>query len=238
MESWLNNSAAPAILRELAGLPLTHHALDALPAGKAVEHLRSVLVAISTLPPRDEHMSRLERWIDRAITERVDPQEQHLLRRYGVWHLLRRLRGRAAATGITHSQALGVRQHIKAAIAVLDWLAAHNLALPTAGQGDLEAWLVSEHAIQQVIQPGGDVLENLLVVHRALPSPEAGSSRANACTGTANRDRRRIVGNAPTRINRHTSDLSTPRIHAVSRIEKTPDEPVPGKAVLMTDVIL
>lgn len=149
VESWLNKSAAPAILRELAGLSLTHQALDALPAGKAVEHLRSMLVAIDTLPPRDEHMSRLQRWIDRAITQRVDPDEQHLLRRYGVWHLLRRLRGRTAKTDITHSQALGVRQHIKAAIAVLDWLAAHNLTLATAGQGDLEAWLISEHAIHR-----------------------------------------------------------------------------------------
>jgi hypothetical protein len=108
-----------------------------------------VLVAIDTLPPRDEHMSRLQRWIDRAIAQRVGPDEQHLLRRYGVWHLLRRLRGRATGIDITHSQALGVRQHIKAAIAVLDWLAAHNLTLATAGQRDLDAWLVNEHAIHR-----------------------------------------------------------------------------------------
>ncbi len=47
---------------ELAGKELTHRALDELPAGKTVEHLRSVLVAIGTMRERDEQMSRLERW--------------------------------------------------------------------------------------------------------------------------------------------------------------------------------
>jgi hypothetical protein len=42
---------------------LTHQILDQLPAGKPVEHLRSVLVAIGTLPPGDEQMARLERWL-------------------------------------------------------------------------------------------------------------------------------------------------------------------------------
>jgi hypothetical protein len=50
VEAWLNKSAAPVILRGLAGKELTHRALDELPAGKTVEHLRSVLAAIGTLP--------------------------------------------------------------------------------------------------------------------------------------------------------------------------------------------
>ncbi len=62
VEAWLNKSAAPAIVCELAGKELTHRALDELPAGKTVEHLRSVLVAIGTMRERDEQMSRLERW--------------------------------------------------------------------------------------------------------------------------------------------------------------------------------
>ncbi len=49
-------------MRRLAGKELTQRALDELPAGKTVEHLRSVLVAIGTLPERDEQMNRLERW--------------------------------------------------------------------------------------------------------------------------------------------------------------------------------
>lgn len=109
VESWLNRSTAPTILRDLrASDELTHDALDALPAHKPVEHLRSVLVAIGTLLRRDEQMARLERWISRVIAKRSDPDEQHLLRRYAVWHLLRRLRqrcGRPGPRGSTRSPA-------------------------------------------------------------------------------------------------------------------------------------
>jgi hypothetical protein len=145
--TWLDRSAAPQILRRLdAGQQLTHQVLDELPAGKPVEHLRSVLVAIGTLPPRDEHLVRLERWIARTISDRADPDEQQVLHRYAVWHLLRRLRNRTAATNATHNQAVVVQQHVKAAIALLDWLTEHDLALGTARQGDLDAWLTSEQA--------------------------------------------------------------------------------------------
>jgi len=59
MAAWLDRSTAPTILRNLAGKRLTHDTLDDLPAGKTVEHLRSVLVAIGTLPARDEQMTRV-----------------------------------------------------------------------------------------------------------------------------------------------------------------------------------
>lgn len=144
--AWLDKSAAPTILRELAGQPLTHESLDALPAGKPVEHLRSVLVAIDTLPTRDEQMSRIERWISQAIAERSDPDEQHLLRRYAIWHMLRRLRQRTAGSEVTHTQFTTVRQHVRAATVLLDWLAARDLTLTTCNQADLDRWLTDDHA--------------------------------------------------------------------------------------------
>jgi hypothetical protein len=142
--AWLDNSTAPEMLRGLeAGKALTHETLDELPAGKPLEHLRSVLVAIGTLPERDEHMARLERWIAATIAERSDPEEQQLLHRYAVWHVLRRLRRRLAATDATHAQAVNVQQHVRGAIVTFEWLTAHRLTLAIAGPGDLDAWLVS-----------------------------------------------------------------------------------------------
>ena len=90
------SSSAPAVLRDLkAGNGRSPTAtLDELPAGKTVEHLRSVLVATGTLPPRDEQMTRLERWIAQAIAGRPDPGQQQLLHRYAIWHVVRRLRAR------------------------------------------------------------------------------------------------------------------------------------------------
>ena len=142
---WLNKNKASAVLRELGAgeRALTHAALDELPVSKPIEHLRAILVATSTLPPRDEHLARLERWI--AITI-AGHREQPVLHRYAIWHLLRRLRSRNNSRHATHGQAVVVQQHVRAAIALLGWLSARQLTLGTARQGDLEQWLTSDQA--------------------------------------------------------------------------------------------
>ncbi len=150
--AWLGRSAAPTILRELAARqrPLTHDALDELPAGKPVEHLRSVLVNIGTLPHRDEHMIRLQRWTTSVIAERADHDQRKLLHRYAVWHVIRRLRGRLGDTDTTHDQAVAARRNIRAAIVLLDWLTTRDLTLASASQGDLETWLASPDTTHRV----------------------------------------------------------------------------------------
>jgi hypothetical protein len=142
---WLNKDTASAILGELAAgqRTLTHAALDELPDSKPLRHLRSVLVATGALPVRDEHLIRLEQWITHTI---ADHREQQLLHRYGVWHVLRRLRHRNNGRLATHGQTTSAQQHLRAAITLLDWLSAHGLELATAGQGDLDSWLSSDHA--------------------------------------------------------------------------------------------
>jgi hypothetical protein len=145
---WLDRPTGPAMLRELAigARPLSHAALDRLPDSKPREHLRAMLVATDALPARDEQLARLECWITRTIGDRDDPAQQQLLHRYAVWHLLRRLRHRNGGADTTHSQLATIRQQLRAAIVLLDWLTAHDLTLQTAGQGDLEAWLAGEQA--------------------------------------------------------------------------------------------
>ena len=145
---WLNKTAIASILREFGTgqRALSHAALDELPSSKPVEHLRAILVATTTLPPRDEHLARLERWIERTLTERGDPGQQHLLHRYAVWHLLRRLRQRNNDTPATHAQVVTVKRHVKAAIALLDGLASCGRALAGARQADLDNWLTSDQA--------------------------------------------------------------------------------------------
>jgi hypothetical protein len=141
--AWLNKTATASVLTEFGTgqRALSHAAIDDLPASKPVEHLRAILVATGTLPPRDEHLARLERWIARTVAGRGDPEQRHLLHRYAVWHLLRRLRQRNNTTHATHAQVVTVQRHVRAAIALLDGLATGGRALADARQGDLDAWL-------------------------------------------------------------------------------------------------
>jgi hypothetical protein len=140
---WLDRGGGPTILRELAAgdRTLSHETLDELPTGKPVEHLRSVLVAIGTLPHRDEQMLRLQRWAAELVAARPDSEERHLLHRYAVWHVIRRLRARIGGGVTTYGQARSAKRSIKSAAALLDWFADQNLTLATAGQGDLDRWL-------------------------------------------------------------------------------------------------
>ncbi len=144
---WLRDSGSTPTLRELATgrLPLTHAALDELGDSKVLAHLRAVLVATGALPARDEQLARLEHWITAGIAARPDPDERHLLHRYGTWYLVRRLRARSRGATSYH-QAVAVRQRMRFATAFLDALADRGLTLPTATQPDLEAWLSSDTA--------------------------------------------------------------------------------------------
>jgi hypothetical protein len=69
-----------------------------------------------------------------------------MLHHYAVWHLLRRLRRRTGGTDTTHDQLVGVRQHVKAAIAFLDWLTDRDLTLADCRQNDLDAWIAGGQA--------------------------------------------------------------------------------------------
>lgn len=145
--NWLKRPAVCSALAELATgqRPLSHATLDNLPPGKPVEHLRSVLVATQALPARDEQLARIERWVTRTVAERTDTKDKELLHRYAVWHLLRRLRQRNRGTDTTYGQLDVVRQRLRAAIGLLDWLHARDLTLATCRQADLDLWLSSDH---------------------------------------------------------------------------------------------
>ena len=149
--AWLSSGTSQAMLTELAaGLrPLTHAALDKMPASKPLAHLRSVLVATGALPARDEYLVQLERWITQTVASKADPQEKEILHRYAVWHVLRRLRQRIRGTHATCGQADVARRNTAAAAAFLDWLTARGLTLASSPQGDLDEWTAAASASER-----------------------------------------------------------------------------------------
>ncbi|WP_344597620.1 site-specific integrase [Streptomyces violaceusniger] len=141
--AWLSRSKAQDLLERIARdeRPVTHDVLDELPPGKVLAHLRSVLVATGALPPRDERLIALEKWITTTVQPRTDPTERRILHGYAVWHHLRRLRRRLGEEHTTRLQDLNVRCHVTAADNLLTWLAREGLTLGTCTQPDLERWM-------------------------------------------------------------------------------------------------
>lgn len=147
---WLANEPVATVLADIAcgARELTHAEFDRLGSGGALAHLRSVLVATGALPARDEQMARLQRFVDDALTGRADVEQRQILHRYALWHLLRRLRRRNGDRDTTREQYSVVTQQVRDAGALLDWLAAQQLTLATAGQGDLDRWRSHAHCDQ------------------------------------------------------------------------------------------
>jgi hypothetical protein len=140
---WLARPPVAGLLSGIAagGRDLSHGELDRLEQTPVLAHLRSVLVATRTLPPRDEQMARLERFAGDVIDGRPDPEQRQILRRYATWHLLRRLRSRNNGRPVTCEQHNVVQQQVRGAVALLDWLDARDLTLGACGQADLDEWL-------------------------------------------------------------------------------------------------
>jgi hypothetical protein len=140
---WLAKPSVAAVLSGIAtgGRDLSHGELDRLEQTPVLAHLRSVLIATRTLPPRDEQMARLERFTADMIDSRPDPEQRQILRRYATWHLLRRLRNRNHGQPVTAEQHNVVQQQVRSAVALFDWLDSRDLALGTCGQAHLDQWL-------------------------------------------------------------------------------------------------
>jgi hypothetical protein len=137
---WLGKRGPRAVLAGLAAArgPVTHAALDQLAPEHSVARLRDMLVAAKFLPERDEHLVRLERWLDSKLTSLDDPAERKLLRGFVTWFHLRRQRRRSP---ITYNQASAVRTDVRSALALLSWLREQGLSLTTCTQGDIDTWL-------------------------------------------------------------------------------------------------
>ncbi|MFI6376447.1 site-specific integrase [Streptomyces sp. NPDC050546] len=141
--AWISRSQVRDLLERIGRdeHPVTHDSLDDVPPGKVLAHLRSVLVATGVLPPRDERLVALEKWITTTVQARTDLAERRILHGYAVWHHLRRLRRRLGDQHTSQLQDMNVRCHVSAADNFLTWLAGEGLTLGVCTQADLERWM-------------------------------------------------------------------------------------------------
>ncbi|MBC9719742.1 hypothetical protein H9Y04_45590 [Streptomyces sp. TRM66268-LWL] len=139
--AWLRRSTPRALLACLAHDtgPITHEYLDQLPHHqRAVQHVRSTLVAAGALERRDEYLISLERSLAKALAEVEDPGDRKLIRSFATWHHLRRLRQNPSNT---YGQIHRARRDIRAATQLLSWLRESGTSLATCTQSDIDRWV-------------------------------------------------------------------------------------------------
>lgn len=140
--AWLTRPRTTSILADLhhGRLECSHTALDALPAGRDLEHLRALLVAAGALPA-DPH-----RLLDRLAAELVNTisgcgePDRRILRAWIRWRLLARLR-RTADAGVDLTAPI---YHARATVGQVTDFVAHlhhaGRTLATCQQADLDAF--------------------------------------------------------------------------------------------------
>jgi hypothetical protein len=142
---WTTRSSGPDILRRMAigDLPISHHAFDELPVNRVTGYVRSLLAATGVLPPFNAELERVPRWIHDLIAQQPPPARD-VLRRYGAWQVMRRLR-RAEDNGtLTHGGILAARNDITNVARLLSWLHDQQLTLAQLTQPALERY-ATEH---------------------------------------------------------------------------------------------
>jgi len=128
------------LLRTVLSAPgnLSHDFLDAAGTAQATGAVRSLLVEHGLLPPRDENLSRLERWVTATAELIVDPAERRAFVRFARWRHLNTLRRRHQPT--TSTLTTSRRRELRIVRELLDWARQHGTCLSTLNQTDLQRW--------------------------------------------------------------------------------------------------
>jgi hypothetical protein len=144
--TWLQRSpAVRTVITEIASdaYPLTHETIDERLPGKAGAHLRAILVAAQALPPRDEHLNNVERWLTTAVAHVDDQGDQRTLRAYITWHQLSALRRQLRRKPVSENQISVIRRCVGSAVALLNWLRTSGKPLVTCTQTDIDEYLTT-----------------------------------------------------------------------------------------------
>lgn len=139
---WLAKPHNRDLLRALATrrLPLTHPGLNAHPEQAGIPYLRALLVHSGVLPEIDKQLLDFEAWLIRRLAGLADHPHERLLRRFGLWHQLPRMRTKAAAASLTPPARTYAQLEFIQAAAFCTWLAETGHHPSELGQVDLDRY--------------------------------------------------------------------------------------------------
>ena len=149
---WLTRSPGPAVLQAMARgeLDISHAALDQIPAKRARDYLRELMVAVGVLPPYHTRLEAITPWLAGFVGD-LPPHQAAIVDRFARWHVLRRLRDQTAAP--TASSIENGRAAIITTVRFLAWLDHRGHTLTTATQADLDRYLVAHPGRGEVLAP-------------------------------------------------------------------------------------
>jgi hypothetical protein len=143
---WLEQPATRHLLIAITGpgQRLTHELLDGLLTGhptRTITHLRLLLTATGALPPRDEALATLQRWLATTLATVEHRGDRTIVRSFTTWTQLRRLQARSATEPVSPDQAGRIRSDVAMITRFLAHLRQHGQTLGTCTQADIDTWL-------------------------------------------------------------------------------------------------
>jgi hypothetical protein len=143
--NWLRKGTGAGILADLAAgrLAATHDALDCHQRRRPADYLRQMLIANGVLPPRDEELARIERWLADLLASLTTPEHRRLVHTFATWRVMRRLRRSAEARPAPRTYTAHARLKIKTAAGFLTWLTAKDTTLADCRQANIDQWLTT-----------------------------------------------------------------------------------------------
>lgn len=142
----LNRGPAKLLRRFVAGGCISHDALDLLGTSGQTRVVRAFLVEGGVLPPRDDRLHALERWIERTAKDVPDADRIAFIR-FARWRSLRAARTDA----MTDGQAAGKRRELAMVRDLLHAVAADGRSLRNMRQPQLDSWLYGHPAAARPI---------------------------------------------------------------------------------------
>lgn len=142
---WLARARARSILTALhhGDLAATHAALDALPGGRDLEHLRDLLVASGVLP--QEPTRRVDRLAEELLAHLhgLPDTDRHAVHAWIRWRVLARLRRTAESGRDLSGPIAAARATTVQVVAFLTRLQTSGRRLGSCRQVDLDAWFAA-----------------------------------------------------------------------------------------------
>jgi len=133
-------------------LPISHEALDQVGEGRAVDHLRELLVHHGPLPHRDRDLALFQSWLRHRLESTEPAWARRLLEQYATWHHLRGIRARIAREQQIRGSVHNAKQELTEVGRLLTWLDDHDTTLLTCLQSQLDQWLIAGPSTRYIVR--------------------------------------------------------------------------------------